>query len=535
MAMTRVPNGPAGAPAARPPRFPKPADEAGFGLIEGIVAAVIFAILALGVLAGVDGAASSTGREKARAVASTLAERDQERMRAMRAVDLPEYRWTRDVTIGDAVYTIASEADWVSDTSASEISCTSTGGKADFLRLRSTVTSATVGTATGSARIDSLMTPPIGSAGGNNGTLSVQVLDRDNQPVTGLGVTVNGQDAGFGGTKATNAKGCAVFAYVPADTYDIGMNTAGYVTPEGVQSVAASGVVTIGSATVVPLLYDRAGTLTASFDTKYYDWAAKVYRVTSSPAFNLTVTNGGMSTNAGRRIVTSTTPVAQLAATSLYPFADGYGVYSGRCVEESPSVFDSTWASTSGNAFMFVDRAASAAITVRQPALPVRVADGKRTSGLQSGQWNWIGGANVRAKLVVPASSDCAASTDSIRGITLDATNGLQSYPTGTTYTGTLSATSNYTDGWLGFVTKKAPGTTGATWNSRFFDPGLPWGTWQICADNGTKRSFVTVNNKNRDGTTNYIVLDLSSSASSSGTCSSISTWPAAGTPQGVL
>src|SRR5207237_195061 len=84
------------------------------GLIEGSVAAVIFAILALGVLAAVDGAARSTGREKARAVASALAERDQERMRSMRAVDLPEYRWTRDVTVGDAVYTVSSEADWVS-------------------------------------------------------------------------------------------------------------------------------------------------------------------------------------------------------------------------------------------------------------------------------------------------------------------------------------------------------------------------------------------------------------------------------------
>ena len=144
-AMTRVHTGPVGAASPRPPRLPRPGDEAGFGLIEAIVAAVIFAILALGVLAAVDGAARSTGREKARTVASSLAERDQERMRTMRAVDLPEYRWTRDVPVGDAVYTVASEADWVSDTAASDVSCTSTGGKADFLRLRSTVTSKAFG------------------------------------------------------------------------------------------------------------------------------------------------------------------------------------------------------------------------------------------------------------------------------------------------------------------------------------------------------------------------------------------------------
>jgi Tfp pilus assembly protein PilV len=542
-AMTRVHTGPVGAASPRPPRLPRPGDEAGFGLIEGIVAAVIFAILALGVLAAVDGAARSTGREKARAVASSLAERDQERMRTMRAVDLPEYRWTRDVPVGDAVYTIASEADWVSDTSASDVSCTSAGGKADFLRLRSTVTSTTFGTSTASARIDSLMTPPIGSAGGNNGTLSVQVSDRDNLPVPGIGVSVSGEDAGFNGTKTTNAKGCAVFAYVPADTYDIAINTASYVSPDGVQSIAATGTVTTGSASVVPVVYDKAGSLTASFDTQYYDWAASAYRISASRAFNLTLANARLSTNAGRRFVSSTTPVAQLGAASLFPFADGYGVYSGRCVEENPSVFDSAWASTSGKAFMFVDRGANATMTVRQPALPVRVANGQTGSGTNA-KWSWFGDANVRAKLVVSSTSDCAASTDSIRGISLDAASGLQSYPSGKSFSGT-SAT-NYANGWLGFVTKKEPGTTGTdaalglapgtprTWNTGYFDPGLPWGTWQICADNGSRRSFVTVNNKNRDGTKNYIVLDLQSSASGSGTCTGISSWPAPTTPQEV-
>ena len=100
-------------------RLPRPADEAGFGLIEAIVAAAVLAVLALGVLAGIDGAASSAGREKARAVAASLAEQDQERMRAMRAVDLPEYRRTlADRTSAGSTYTVVSEADWVSDATA---------------------------------------------------------------------------------------------------------------------------------------------------------------------------------------------------------------------------------------------------------------------------------------------------------------------------------------------------------------------------------------------------------------------------------
>ena len=245
-----------------------------------------------------------------------------------------------------------------------------------------------------------------------------------------------------------------------------------------------------------------------------------------------TLANAKLSTNAGRRFVSSTTPVAQLGAANLFPFADGYGVYSGRCVEENPSVFDSAWASTSGNAFLFVDRGANATMTVRQPALPVRVANGKRTSSPQNGQWNWVGGANVRAKLVVPSTSDCSASPDIVNGITTDTASGLQSYPTGQTYTGSLSSTSNYTDGWLGFVTRKAPGTTGQTWANRYFDPGLPWGTWQVCADNGltgtsARRAFLTVVNGDRDGTANYAVLDLSASPQTATCGPTSSAWPA--------
>jgi len=113
-----------------------------------------------------------------------------------------------------------------------------------------------------------------------------------------------------------------------------------------------------------------------------------------------------------------------------------------------------------------------------------------------------------------------------------DAASGLQSYPTGQTYTGSLSSTSNYTDGWLGFVTRKAPGTTGQTWANRYFDPGLPWGTWQVCADNGltgtsARRAFLTVVNGDRDGTANYAVLDLSASPQTATCGPTSSAWPA--------
>ena len=54
----------------------------GYALIEVIVSAAVLAIVALAVLSGIDGATASTARERARAIAGSLAEKDQERLRS---------------------------------------------------------------------------------------------------------------------------------------------------------------------------------------------------------------------------------------------------------------------------------------------------------------------------------------------------------------------------------------------------------------------------------------------------------------------
>jgi type II secretory pathway pseudopilin PulG len=53
--------------------------ESGFAVIEVIVSAAVLAIVALAVLSGMDGASFSSAREKARAVAGSLAERKRKR------------------------------------------------------------------------------------------------------------------------------------------------------------------------------------------------------------------------------------------------------------------------------------------------------------------------------------------------------------------------------------------------------------------------------------------------------------------------
>src|SRR5918998_305856 len=125
--MNRAPDGPSPTTATRRSRLPGLAGQAGFGLIEAIVACAVLAVLSLGVLAGIDGAAGSSGREKARAVAGALAERDQERLHAMRVADLVELNQMETLNVGGTTYTITSQVDWISDATGSPVSCQSNG------------------------------------------------------------------------------------------------------------------------------------------------------------------------------------------------------------------------------------------------------------------------------------------------------------------------------------------------------------------------------------------------------------------------
>jgi Tfp pilus assembly protein PilV len=449
--------------------------EHGFGLIEAIVAATILAILSLGVLAAVDGAARSTGREKARSVATTLAEQDQERMRGMRAVDLSNYTPDpRTVTVGGAQYEITSRADWIRDPTGGTVSCQSDTQQADYLRIRTTVGIKNPG-GVQPIKVDSIVTPPIGSFGDNLGTLAVKVTDRDGGPVVGLPVSITGPT---NLNDATNAAGCAIFGFIPVGNYNAKLDSAGWVDPGGNQIVSKPTSVTKGTTTTTQLQYDRAGSIVANIVTQYKDPNDNVVKTVPSRAWNLALANPGLTPLGYENFAPVTVPGTTVTATQLFPFASPYGVYTGPCSEENSS-------SASGGITQQVNRDTISTVTVSQPALWVQVMDG--TTPVQN--------ANVMATLV--ETGTCADVHASKR----TNVNGLTTY-----------SSSNTADKLRGYVTRKP--TTDIP-----FDPGLPYGTWTVCVDNGTKRKTDTVDNKtlSAPGTLKTINLNTGTTA---GTCS---------------
>src|SRR5690348_5212870 len=123
-----------------------PRNQDGFALIEVIVSAAVLAIIALAVLSGIDGATASTARERARAIAGSLAEQDQERMRGYRFDELAKIPQQADQVIDGVKYTIKSEATWVVDDGEVTGTCGAAGTKqSEYLRIVTTVTSRMVG------------------------------------------------------------------------------------------------------------------------------------------------------------------------------------------------------------------------------------------------------------------------------------------------------------------------------------------------------------------------------------------------------
>jgi Tfp pilus assembly protein PilV len=233
-------------------------------MIEAVAAAALLVVIVLGVLKGLDTANQSSGREKARAVAAALTEQDQERLRSFRAVDLANYDTTRDVTVNNIKYTIESKAEWVRDSTGGTESCNNSASQADYMRIVSKTTSGFVTAPIPPITMASLVAAPIGAFSANQGTLGVQVNDRDGVGVPGLTVSITGP-ANL--DNPTNAVGCAIFAYVPAGSYTITLNQAGSVDPAGRTISTKATTVTAGGVSIEPLSYDEASSVTATFDT----------------------------------------------------------------------------------------------------------------------------------------------------------------------------------------------------------------------------------------------------------------------------
>jgi Tfp pilus assembly protein PilV len=341
---------------------PSRAGEGGWALVETIASAVMLIVISLAVLSSLSTASRGTGENKGRSVAATLAEQDQERMRAMSVVQLSNYHpAAQTVTTSDgAKYTVTSRADWIRDSTDTTASCND-DSPPDYLRISSTVTSNVVGTDIKPVVSRTVVAPPVGSLGPGQGTLAVKVVNGAGNPLQNFPVSVSGpSSAPKSYSDVTNELGCAVFGYIPIGAYSASVTKSGYIDVNGNPTATTTGNVSEGKLTLLQLDYDIPGTITVSLNpAPSMATAATLSQTKSTPSTKRIAVAAGATT---------------ATFTNLFPFASSpYTAYAGACDAENPN-------SNGGTApTLTLTSGGTGSMTGKLPLLSVKVVKGATT------------------------------------------------------------------------------------------------------------------------------------------------------------
>jgi Tfp pilus assembly protein PilV len=413
--------------------------EGGATLIEVLFSCLLLAVIVIGTLSAFDAAGRLSADEQRRSQANDLAQKDQDRLRSMTVAQLSSLNETQTVTLGSttsttspSTFTITSKGYFVSDPTSTS-SCNSSTGGADYIKTTSTVTWAGIGSRP-PVVAESMITPAIG------GSLVVKVVDGQGNPVPNMNVTGTGVSPVI---SSTGSDGCAIFGGLSSGTENVSVSQAGYVDKDGNFSPPAAQQ----AATIVPAAtarksfqYDRAGQISATFDTRYLGV------VHPSSADTITMFNNNMTFPSLRWAGTLSSYQSALPAPGMFPFPSAYTVYAGSCTSDAPSQNGQ-----SSDPSVVVPAGGNAPLLLHLPAILLSVYSGTPASH----------GTLVSKPHVILTDQKCGGSPPTQGG-----TPAIEHVPA-TTTTGSLS------------------------------DPGQPYGTYTVCADNGSvsKHAQATVTN----------------------------------------
>jgi hypothetical protein len=288
---------------------------------------------------------------------------------------------SRPVAADGVVYTVRSRGSYVLERSTTA-GCT--GGQRDE-RL-TIVTTVDWPSRRGGRpiRIESMIAPPLDATSATQGSAVIRVTRADGiTGVSGLPVSFTGPQSSLPVT--TGSEGCAFFANHLIGAYTFSYAQPGWVDPTGASSVSLATSVVANATRSSDALYDQAGSLTASFYSRWSKSGVVGYYPVKADAF--TVEQSGITTNNGLRTFPapgspSPVPATSIAGTNLFPFADAYGVWSGSCsTNKLPSAQFTGLAATYASSKV-IPRASANTISVFEPAIDVTVKNSTGTTAV---------------------------------------------------------------------------------------------------------------------------------------------------------
>jgi type II secretory pathway pseudopilin PulG len=455
--------------------------QSGFAIIEVVVSAAVLAIVALAVLSGIDGATGSSGREKARAIASSLAEKDQERLRAMSVDSLKALAVATPYSypVDGVTYTVKSDAQWVTDDTGGTPSCGNSSNNAEYFHITSTVTSSTVGSKIAPVKIDSLVSPSVAYSQGH-GTLGAKIVDRAGKGLANIDVSGTGLT-----TQKTDQNGCVMWRSVPVGNYTVSVNVSGYCDETGATIVNRQQSVSPNTVAFVNFSYDKCAQANITVKTHVPGQTFSTASTNLSKALEVTdvSSNGTLKTWAA----TPASGASSFTPKNLFPYpATSYGFFTGQCAYQSPEKLGLTnyFTNTNPGASLLADPTTASNVSVFQP--PVRIKVSKSSTGSQPA----AGSVQIYFTPVKPSNFSTDTCTDDPFLMT------IMTWPSNWTPLPTSWTPTPYnTSGWA----------TQISTPTQTFDPGLPFGDYSLCfvdTANGNRvyKPSATYNNKAVDG-----------------------------------
>lgn len=332
------------------------ADE-GISLIEVVVAVLVFAIIASGLIAGLTTITRMTADNRARTVANGLAAQE---ISLARAIGDPFQLASTGPTpqvVGGLTYTVTRSVSWVSQSGA-DASCNA-GTDLFYRRVNVRVTWAGQLATTPAAQDDTIVASQGRISDSANGAIAVSVIGADGAAESGVSVAITPVSGGASLAEQpdpTNGSGCTYASGVTPGTYSVTVSKAGFVDTNQNPSPSTTVLVTAGVNQATSFQYDQAARYTTAYPNTY-----------TSPSVLIPSNLDTTFVNSSSGLYITSSPATSV---SLHPFASGYTVVGGvlgttngttTCASVDPSAW-AAGASSSGVLLATGQRASGAGV-----------------------------------------------------------------------------------------------------------------------------------------------------------------------------
>ncbi|MCB0874891.1 MAG: SpaA isopeptide-forming pilin-related protein [Solirubrobacterales bacterium] len=440
---------------------PGVSSEDGFTIIEVLVTAVVIAVVMGATFGALQAAGRAGSEQRHHAESYAIAQKDQARLRSLQVSQLDGLDETTTISAGGTDYDVHSTGQFVNDITGTA-SCEEGTNSSDYISITSVVTWPSIGNRPATV-IKSIVAPPAGSRSEDTGALAVVIRDGQGNGIEGVPLSGSGAGSFSGSTGPT---GCILFTDLPEGNYTLTPSTAaGVVDADGNPPAPIDTSVVGQSTNTLVLRYDTPGSIKVDFRTRING------SVQNTTQDTITIFNTGMTQEKAFGTVGSR--ATDVTATPVFPFSSPYAVYAGNCAANNPNPDDLTNPpAAAAMADVSVVAGQTANATIQLPALNLTVMSGNSSGNPGSP----VNGATVKV-----TDTECTVGGNPVKR--------------------TLTTNSS----------------------GKLDTPGLPYGTYDVCAyrpSTNRKNTASNIEVKTTATDTNLtIYVGSFASGSSSGSC----------------